>query len=207
MRLHHELMISRFHYTLEKAFGSSNGAIKLVGFYQGSMLWHEVEVPKIRQQENGSFIETDEIETLPHRPDAFFALHFPTRSGEEKTQFYFYEADRKTTSIKKMQKKLRAHFHYIVKQKRHVEEYGVNSIRAVLVESLFNQWTENLLTSARHSIVSGGKLSTLFWFTPSEQAFEKLTTARVKSAEKMVPLYLEKPELVLMKIWATPLAT
>jgi hypothetical protein len=84
----------------------------------------------------GNLLESDETETLPHRPDAFFALYFPDREGEEKTQYFFYEADRKNTSIKKFNKKLRAHFHYIVKQKRHVADYGVKRIRAVLIETV-----------------------------------------------------------------------
>ena len=90
-----------------------------------------------------------------------------------------------------------------MKQKKHVEDYGVKRIRAVLVESTDDDWTNNLRISARHPIVSG-KPSPLFWFTPSDLAFEKLIAVKIKSAEKQIPIFLEKPELVFGKIWATP---
>lgn len=203
MHLHHELMISRFHYMLERACNKSGDKVKLLGFYQGSQLWNNIDVSKVYRDQEGRLQESEETETLPHRPDAFFALHFPDRTGEDQTVCYFYEADRRTTSIKKMQKKLRAHFHYIVKQKKHVEDYGVKRIRAVLVESIDDDWTNNLRISARNPIVSG-KPSPLFWFTPSDLAFEKLIAVKIKSAEKQIPIFLEKPELVFGKIWATP---
>ena len=203
MHLHHELMISRFHYMLEKACSKSGDRVKLLGFYQGSQLWNNVEVSKVSYDQEGRMRETDETETLPHRPDAFFALHFPDRSGEDETVCYFYEADRQRTSIKKMQKKLRAHFEYVVRQKKHLADYGVKRIRAVLVESIDDEWTNNLRTAARHPIVSG-KPSPLFWFTPSDLAFERLISVKIKSAEKKIPIFLEKPELVFGKIWATP---
>ena len=203
MHLHHELMVSRFHYMVEKACSKSGNRVKLLGFYQGSLLWNNVEVAKVYYDQENRLRESDETETLPHRPDAFFALHFPDRVGEDQTAYYFYEADRKTASIKKMQKKLRAHFHYIVKQKKHLADYGVKRIRAVLVESIDDQWTNTLRTSARHPIVSG-KPSPLFWFTPSDLVFERLVPVNIKSAAKTVPIFLEKPELVFGKIWATP---
>lgn len=204
MHLHHELMISRFHYMLEKACNKSGDKVKLLGFYQGSQLWNDIEVSKVYPDKDGRWIESEETESLPHRPDAFFALYFPDRSGEEQTQCFFYEADRKTTSLKKMQKKLRAHFHYIVKQKRQGQDYGVQRIRAVLVESLDDHWTNSLRVSARHPIVSGVKPSPLFWFTPSDLAFEQLMPIKIKGAEKQIPMFLEKPELVFANIWATP---
>jgi len=203
MHLHHELMISRFHYMVEKACLKSGDKVKLLGFYQGSQLWNSVEVRKVFYGHNGALSEADETESLPHRPDAFFALYFPDREGDEQTQYFFYEADRKTTSIKKMQKKLRAHFHYIVKLKKHAEDYGVKRIRAVLVESMDDHWTNTLRMSAQHPIVSG-KPSPLFWFTPSDLAFEKLISVKIKSVEKQIPSFLDKPELVFGKIWATP---
>ncbi len=204
MHLHHELMISRFRYMLERACNRSGDKVKLLGFYQGSQLWNNIDVAKVYHDQEGRLQESQETEILPHRPDAFFALHFPDRSGEDQTVCYFYEADRKTTSIKKMQKKLRAHFQYIVKQKKHTEDYGVKRIRAVLIESTIDDWTNTLRISARHPIVSG-KPSPLFWFTTSDLAFEKLIPVKIKSAEKQIPIFLEKPELVFGKIWATPM--
>jgi len=204
MHLHHELMISRFRFMIEKACGKSNGRVELLGFYQGSALWNKVEAAKVFYNQAGNLVESDETETLPHRPDAFFALYFPDRQGEEKTQHFFYEADRKNTSIRKFNKKLRAHFHYIVKQKRHVADYGVKRIRAVLIESIEDHWTNQLRLHSRHPVVAGSKPSPLFWFTTSDLIFEQKTTIRIKGAEKEILQFLEKPELVFEKIWATP---
>lgn len=166
---------------LERACKKSVDKVKLLGFYQGSQLWNNIEVSKVHYDQDGRLQESEETEILPHRPDAFFALHFPDRTGDDQTVYYFYEADRKTTSIKKMQKKLRSHFHYIVKQKKHTGDYEVKRIKAVLVESTEDHWTNTLRTSARHPIVSG-KPSPLFWFTPSDLAFEKLISVKIKSA-------------------------
>ncbi len=204
MHLHHELMISRFRFMIEKACGKSNGKVELMGFYQGSTLWNTIEVAKVLYDQAGNLLESEETETLPHRPDAFFALHFPDREGEEKAQYFFYEADRKNTSIKKFNKKLRAHFHYIVKQKKHARDYNIKRIRAVLVESIQDHWTNQLRLHSRHQVVAGKKPSPLFWFTTSDLVFEQKITTRIKGVEKEIPLYLEKPELVFEKIWATP---
>lgn len=204
LHLHHELMISRFHYMFEKACLKSGDKVKLLGFYQGSQLWNDIEVRKVVANSAGTLTETDEPEILPHRPDAFFALQFSNRTGKDKTQYFFYEADRKTTSIKKMQKKLRAHFHYVVKKKKHIDDYGVKRIKAVLVESIEDHWTNNLRIAAMHPVVSGSKPSPLFWFTTSDIIFERPLNVTIKSAQKEVPVYLEKPELVFAKIWATP---
>lgn len=204
MHLHHELMISRFHYMLEKACVKSAGKVELLGFYQGSSLWNTIEVAKVSFDKDGNLRESEEIELLPHRPDAFFALYFPDREGEDQTQYYFYEADRKNTSIKKFNKKLRAHFHYIVKQKRHVADYGVKRIRAVLIESIQDHWTNHLRLHAQHPVVSGSKPSPLFWFTTSDVVFERPVKVKIKATEKEIPIFLEQPELVFSKIWATP---
>jgi hypothetical protein len=190
---------------LEKACGKSGGKVELLGFYQGSSLWNKIDVAKVFYDETNKLVELEETESLPHRPDAFFALYFPDREGEEKAQYFFYEADRKNTSIKKFNKKLRAHFHYIVKQKKHVTDYGVKRIRAVLIESIKDSWTNELRLHARQPIVAGKKPSPLFWFTTSDAVFEQKTTVKIKGVEKEIPIYWEKPELVFAKIWATPL--
>jgi hypothetical protein len=204
MHLHHEIMISRFHFMLEKACAKTKGMVRLLGFYQGSVLWNKVETAKVVYDREGNWHESDETETLPHRPDAFFALHFPDREAEDKTDYYFYEADRKHTSIKKFNKKLRAHFHYVVKQKKHRQDYNVKRIKAVLIESTEDAWTNYLRIHARHPIVSGNKPSPLFWFTTSK-VFEQKTETIIKAMKKEISLYLEKPELIFRKIWVTPL--
>lgn len=204
MFLSHELMISRFHFLLEMACRKSDGQVSLRGFFQGSKLWNSIEAPKLHFDSNGNMKELEELEKLPHRPDALFALHFPDRSGEEKTDYYFYEADRKTTSVKKHNKKLRSHFHYIVKHKKQIEDYGIKRIKAVLVESVESHWANHLRQSARHPIVSGNKPSPLFYFTTSEY-FEHKITATIKGKEKEIPRFMEYPELIFNEIWATPL--
>ncbi len=67
-----------------------------------------------------------------------------------------------------------------------------------------DRWTNNLLTCSRHPIVSGSKPSPLFWSTTSDMVFGKLITVVIKSAEKKIPVFLEQPDLVFAKIWATP---
>lgn len=185
LHLNHELMISRFHYMLEMACRKTNGVVKLLGFYQGSDLWNSVEASKVFYDANGNLIEKDENERLPHRPNAFFALHFPDLDGDEKTQYYFYEADRKTMNVPKMNRKFRSHFHYIVKKKLHREHYQVKRIRAVLIESIESNWANHLRVNARHPLVSGGKPSPLFWFTTSE-----LFEAKIPGKRKDIPVYL-----------------
>ncbi|MBK9156415.1 MAG: hypothetical protein IPM25_19775 [Chloracidobacterium sp.] len=103
-----------------------------------------------------------------------------------------------------MHKKLRSHFHYVVKQKKPVGDYGVKRIKAVLVESIGDHRTNNLRISAQHPIVSGNKPSRLFWLTPSDTIFEKPLSVKIKGVQKELPVYLENPELVFGKIWATP---
>lgn len=197
--LNHELMISRFHYMLEMACRKTSGVVKLLGFYQGSDLWNNVEAFKIYKDLSGNILEKEELESLPHRPDAFFALHFPDLESEEKTHYYFYEADRKTMNVPKMNRKFRSHFHYVVKKKQHREDYGVKRIKAVLVESIDSAWANHLRINARHKIVSGNKPSPLFWFTTSE-LFER----KVSGKKKEQPLYLDTPEAIFRNIWATP---
>ncbi len=144
-------------------------------------------------------MKKDENERLPHHSDAFFALHFPDLDAPEKTHYYFYEADRKTMNVPKMNRKFRSHFHYVVKQKLHRKHYGVNRIRAVLIESIDSNWTNHLRVNARHPLVSGAKPSPLFWFTTSE-----LFESKVPGDKKDESLYLDTPEAIFRHIWVTP---
>lgn len=197
--LKHETMISRFHAMLELACSQSGGAVELTSFQQGPALWQKVEVPKLTFR-NGSWQESDETEQLPHRPDAFFTLSFPKNEGKGQSHF-FYEADRHRTNTHKYNKKLRAHFHFVVKQKRHQEIYGVNRIRAVLTETVDDEWAEGLRQAANHVTVSGPKPSPLFWFTTSRLFVEP---APVGEGARALPTYLQQPNIVLRKIWASP---
>lgn len=202
MHLQHELMISRFHAMLELACRASGGRASLEEFRQGPQLWDTVEVPVLRFR-NEAWAETDGSETLPHRPDAFFTLRVGRGEGKPELAHFFYEADRMHTSTKKHNRKLRAHFHYVVKQRRHEERYGVKRIRAVLVETTKMGWADELRDAARHVTVSGNKPSPLFWFTPSEllcQVQEIEENGRTRKA----PLYLTRPEVVFHRVWASP---
>lgn len=196
--LKHEAMISRFHAMLEIACLQSNSRVQLSEFQQGPVLWNKIEVPRMSYRD-GTWRETNETEELPHRPDAFFTLRFPNDEGREPMHF-FYEADRHRTDTNKYNRKLRAHFHFAVKQKHRLKEsYGLNRIRAVLTETIDDEWAERLRSAANHPTVSGSKPSPLFWFTTS-----RLFTQDYVSEKGARPTYLVKPEIVFASIWATP---
>lgn len=212
MFLHHELMISRFHGMLELGCRHTDVKVELAAWQQGPDLWDSVEVPAMTV-DRGRWVETDQIEILPHRPDAFFTLHFPEAQEGSKKANFFYEADRKTTETKKMAKKFRAHFHYVAKQQRHYEKYQVRRIRAVLTETLDTDWVERLrLDAARHPMVSGERPSPLFWFTASSIFDERQVgplagEAGEGSRGRKIPRFLAEPDLIFQKVWATPLTS
>lgn len=196
--LKHEVMISRFHAMLELACAKSNGRVQLATFQQGPALWNTVEVPKLAYR-NGTWSEVDETEKLPHRPDAFFTLSFP---NEDRDPLHFlYEADRHRTDTHKYNKKLRAHFHFAVKQKERLQEaYGLKRIRAVLTETVDDDWADRLRQASGHVTVSGPKASPLFWFTTSRLFTHEIPIDRNRAG----PTYLVRPDIVFRKIWATP---
>jgi hypothetical protein len=198
--LKHEVMISRFHGMLELACSASKGSIRLTNFEQGPRLWTKVEVPRLAFR-NGNWVELDETEELPHRPDAFFTLRFP--NTERKDLHFFYEADRHRTDTNKYNKKLRAHFHFIVKQKHHREFYDIDRIRAVLTETIDDEWAERLRQAAGHVTVTGSKPSPLFWFTTS-RLFNEEGMVPINGRPRALPMHLREPEVVIRKIWASP---
>ncbi len=192
--LKHVVMISRFHGMLELACVNSNRRIELTDFQQGPALWNKVEVPKVLYR-NGKWQDSDQREQLPHRPDAFFTLTIHNENSH--TQLHFlYEADRHRTNAQKYNRKLRARFHFVVKQKLYNDIYGINRVRAVLTETVDDEWAEYLRNAAAHPVVSGSKPSPLFWFTTS-----RLFTG---DSDSKMPTYLAKPEIIFKKIWATP---
>ena len=199
--LKHEAMISRFHAMVELACSQSEGKVELADFQQGPSLWHKVEVPKLALR-NGTWQELDETEQLPHRPDAFFTLGFPNDTAREPLHF-FYEADRHRTNTHKYNKKLRAHFHFVVKQKRQQQFYGTNRIKAVLTETVDDDWAEALRQAANHVTVSGPKPSPLFWFTTSRLFMQDAPTMEAERT-RALPTYLKQPDIVFRKIWASP---
>jgi len=172
----HELMISRFHLAVELACRASQGAIEIVNFSQGPELWDKVSVKKLTYKKNkGQWIAEDDSEVLPVRPDAFFTLRFPNAPEDQREFHFFYEADRRRTDTTKFRRKLRAHHAYIVAQRKHREHYGVNRIRAVLIETIDRNWAMQLLQAAADPMITGSHPTGLFWFSPSEF----VTTERV----------------------------
>ncbi len=137
--LRHSLMLSRMHFALEMACRRSQGRIKLEAWGQGGQLTgQKVEVPKVKSSRGGNeyfWEEADEIERLPVEPDALFTLRFTDSAAEPRLGHFFYEADRGSMVMPDMLKKFRAYYHFIKKQQRHKEAFGIHPVRAVLVET------------------------------------------------------------------------
>lgn len=141
-----------------------------------------------------SVVDSETGEVLPHRPDAFFTLHFPgDPEGNNKANF-FYEADRKTTSIPKMLLKFRAHVEFLRRDSLR-QRYAIRRIRAVLVETLETKWAEELQRATTEICPLP-----LFWFTDSETFTFKNTSDRNES--KAPPIFDTPPDIVFNKIWA-----
>ena len=90
--------------------------------------------------------------------------------------------------------KLRVYFHFIARTKKHPEEYGIQRVRAVLIEALDRDRAHQLRTEAQHPMVSGGTPTPLFWFTTSE-LFTKKEEMR---PGRPLARFLVRPEVVLM---------
>jgi hypothetical protein len=178
--LKHEMMISRFHGMLELATRASDGRVKLLAWHQGPILYRSVEAPKMTYRD-GEWHKQEGDERIPHRPDALFTIHV---TGSAEPGHFFYEADRKTMSTKRMIKKLRGHFHYIAKARQHREDYGIQRIRAVLTETLDIRWAE---------------ASELF-----TKQIQRGTDTPPKPS-RQVPYYLEHPDIIFRPLWFTPL--
>ena len=79
--------------------------------------------------------ERDETIRLPVEPDAMFSLRFRGKRADEQLLHFCYEADRGSMPMADMLKKFRAYYHFIKRQQKHKEAFGVHPIRAVLVET------------------------------------------------------------------------
>jgi hypothetical protein len=137
--LNHGLMISRMHFMVEMACRKSGGDVALEAWCQGGQIaGHKVDVPKIRSsKQDGQLFwqQVAETERLPVEPDALFTLRFARRPEAQQLAHFLYEADRGTMVITDMLKKFRGYHHFIKKQQRHKEAFGIHPIRAVLVET------------------------------------------------------------------------
>jgi hypothetical protein len=200
--LNHGLMISRMHFMVEMACRKSGGDVALEAWCQGGQIaGHKVDVPKVRSSKQGGQLfwqEVSETERLPVEPDALFTLRLSSRPPGHQLAHFFYEADRGTMVITDMLKKFRGYHHFIKKQQRHKEAFGVHPIRAVLVETTEESRAVKLMQLAEHALVSGaGKRSGLFWFCISP-----LFTDPQEGTP--LPRYLDKPEAVFDPVWALP---
>jgi len=200
--LNHSLMISRMHFMVEMACKKSGGAILLKAWRQGGQVaGHKVDIPKVRATKQGGELfwqEVDETERLPVEPDALFTLRFKDRPEGHELVHFCYEADRGSMVITDMLKKFRGYYHFIKKQQKHREAFGVHPIRAVLVETTDEARGKKLMELASHPLVCGkATRSGLFWFTVSQ-----LFTDPAQGSSQ--PEYLDRPDLVLDPIWALP---
>jgi hypothetical protein len=205
--LQHSLMISRMHFMLEMACRRSSGSVKLDAWSQGGPLaGNKVQVPKIKSSRQGNdyfWQESDENERLPVEPDALFTLGFAAgKQGPARQAHFFYEADRGTMNTTDMLRKLRAYYHFIKKQQRHREAFGIHPIRAVLVETTTETRARRLMELVHHPLLCGReKRAGLFWFTISGLFVEPASGPAVdhKSGQ-----HLADPEVALGPIWALP---
>lgn len=202
--LQHSLMISRMHFCIEMACSKSSGKVDLMTWRQGGPLTgRKVEVPKVRTTREGNqyfWEESGETERLPVEPDAMFSLRFSDRPQEAQAAHFFYEADRGTMTTTDMLKKLRAYFHFIKRQQRHKEAFGIHPVRAVLIETTDEVRARRLMQLVNHPLVCGkDKRSGLFWFTISSLFAE--TSVDAKHWRRR---YLDAPEIAFEAIWALP---
>jgi hypothetical protein len=205
--LKHALMVSRLHFMLEMAARKSTGEVSMSQWRQGAELrGHKVQVPELisrRVQGTNEYIwEEHDRRTfrLPVEPDAMFTLRFPQRPLESQLAHFCYEADRGTMPAADMLKKFRAYHHFIKRQQKHKEAFGVHPIRAVLVETPDEARARKLMELAEHpGVIGHGKRSALFWFIISP-----VLAMSDRSSAKPVSTYLDHPGIILDRLWAMP---
>lgn len=152
--IEHELMISDFHADLEMALREGSG-VELDRWEQGALLWNTVQLSK--------------KESLPHRPDALFTLHFPYAPEGQQRSNFVYEADRETSNLTRIRQKLEAHLAFF-SQDLHVENYGFRKLRAVLVETLSTSRAEQMKELAAALAAKEPLAGLLFWFSSTENS-------------------------------------
>jgi hypothetical protein len=204
--LRHSLMISRMHFCVEMACKKSRGRVQVEDWRQGGPLTgRKVEVPKVKSRRDGDqyfWEESGETERLPVEPDGLLTLRFLDRPEQLQLTHFFYEADRGTMNSTDMLKKLRAYYHFVKRQQRHKELFGIHPVRAVLLETTDETRARRLMDLAHHPLVCGsGKRAGLFWFTISSLFADSATVAK---SVRLLPHYLVRPEVVFDSIWALP---
>jgi hypothetical protein len=204
--LRHSLMVSRMHFCVEMACKKSRGRVQLEDWRQGGPLTgRKVEVPKVKSRRDGVqyfWEESGETERLPVEPDGLLTLRFLDRPEESQLAHFFYEADRGSMNSTDMLKKLRAYHHFVKRQQRHKESFGIHPVRAVLVETTDESRARRLMQLVHHPLVcGGGKRAGLFWFTISSLFADSEPVAK---SVRPLPHYLVQPEVVFDPIWALP---
>lgn len=152
--MEHELMIAEFHAAVELAALKSSGRVQLDEWRQGTTTWD-----RVRAQANGFAI-------LPHRPDAYFVLRFPTAAPGQQRARFFYEADRGTTSTTRFKLKLQAYLSFFMSG-QYREKYGAEKVRSVLVETSTEAREKELMTLAAELAAMEPLAGMLFWFADS----------------------------------------
>jgi len=151
--IEHELMIARFHADIEAAT-RDDGNVELARWVQGPALWNTVK--------------TDSRRTLPHRPDALFALQFLNSPDGQQRATFFYEADRETSSLARIREKLEAHLVFLLQGQQH-RQYGFRRIRAVLIETLTTARANQLRMVASSLAMQFPLSASLFWIAACEE--------------------------------------
>lgn len=98
-----------------------------------------------------------------------------------------------------MLKKLRTYHHFIKRQQKHKQAFGVHPIRAVLIETTDEPRARRLMELARQPAVLGdGRRTSLFWF-----GISPLFTEQIAGGNKGTARYLDRPQVVFESLWAT----
>jgi hypothetical protein len=198
--LQHSLMVSRMHFMLEMASRTVSPKVELADWRQGAELrGHKAEVPEMtsrRIEGSNDYVweeHDNRMQKLPVEPDALLSLRF----GDGRVSHFCYEADRGTMPMADMLKKLRAYYHFIKRQQKHKEAFGVHPIRAVLIETTDEPRARKLMELTQlPAVLGGGKRSSLFWF-----AISPLFTSAGAAGSAT---YLREPEVILRPLWALP---
>ena len=165
--LQHSLMVSRMHFMLETACRKRKNLTLAYWQHGADLRGHKVEVPELislRMSGSNEFVWREHdarMQKLPVEPDAIFSLGF----ADGRQSHFCYEADRGTMPMADILKKLRAYYHFIKRQAKHREAFGLHTIRAVLIETTSEARARKMMDLATHPVVIGqGKRSSPFLF-------------------------------------------
>ena len=198
--LKHEIDVGRFLAVLDWGCHHSHGQVRLTDWRRGrGELRSYFHLPKVTSRGLGGereWREHEETERQPIEPDLFFELYYPRLPKGQQYGYFLYERERGSNNAVKYSLRCRRYFHWIAKQKKHADAYGVPQIHAVLTETETPSWREKLTEAARHPIVSR-EPSGLFLFTDSTLLTEPRTHPKVAR-------FITEPTRIFEEIWYTP---